>query len=210
MPASSSKTVLFDYWRSSASYRVRIALYLAGIPFETVAVNLATGEQNRPAHLERNPQGFVPVLEIDGHRFTQSLAIVEYLDSTRELGLWPETPAMRARVTAIVSAIATDTHPVCNLSVVKLARGDDMPARAKWMRHFIRKGLDVVEMLLQRFLKSRYAVGDHPGIIDICLIPQLYNAHRWQVDYRHLQRISKNFDASQNHAAFLRARPEKP
>ena len=114
-----SKAVLFDFPNSSASYRVRIALNLAGIAYEKVFVDLETGQQKAPRHLARNPQGFVPVLEIDGLRMTQSLAILTYLDTTRDLGLLPKDPAMRAKVEALAHAIAVDIHPICNLQVAK-------------------------------------------------------------------------------------------
>src|SRR5690606_33449557 len=112
---------LYDYWRSSAAYRVRIALNLLGIPFESVPVNLLEGEQKAPENLARNPQGLVPTLEIDGLRLTQSLAIVEYLDETRQAGLLPREAAARARVRALAHAIAMEIHPVCNLSVARHA-----------------------------------------------------------------------------------------
>lgn len=114
-----SMPVLYDYWRSSASYRVRIALNLLGIPYETVPVDLLEKEQKAPQHLARNPQGLVPVLEIDGLRLTQSLAIIEYQDETRPgSGLLPPDPAERARVRALAQVIAADIHPVCNLGPV--------------------------------------------------------------------------------------------
>ncbi|WP_299850262.1 maleylacetoacetate isomerase [uncultured Roseovarius sp.] len=204
------KTVLFDYWRSSASYRVRIALYLADIAFETVAVDLSAEDHTAPAHLARNPQGFVPVLDIDGQRFTQSLGIIDYLDTIRQLGLWPLDPVHRAQVNGVVGSIAIDTHPVCNLSVANYASGDDPTRRSEWMQHFITKGLCATEALLQGFPETIYSADDQPGIIDICLIPQLYNAHRWQVDYRHLNRIVAISEACRDHPAFVRARPSKP
>lgn len=204
------KTVLFDYWRSSASYRVRIALYLADIAFETVAVDLSAGEQAAPAHLARNPQGFVPVLDIDGHRFTQSLGIIDYLDTTRQLGLWPRDPARRAQVNGVVGSIAIDTHPVCNLSVATYACGDDRTRKTAWMQHFIARGLRATEALLSGFPDAGYAAGKRPGIIDICLVPQLYNARRWQVDLGRFARVSAIAEACQNHPAFVKAAPLAP
>ena len=113
--------VLYDYWRSSASYRVRIALNLAGIAYDRVPVDLVAGAQRSDAHLARNPQGLVPVLDIDGVRLTQSLAILDYLDRSRNLNLLPPDPAERAKAQALAHAIAVDLHPVCNLSVAKHA-----------------------------------------------------------------------------------------
>jgi maleylacetoacetate isomerase len=109
-----SAVVLWDYPKSSASYRVRIALNLAGIDYDIQTVNLLDQAHKSPDHLARNPQGFVPVLDIDGQRLTQSLAMLEYLDETRELGLLPSDPVQRARVRALAYAIAVDLHPVCN------------------------------------------------------------------------------------------------
>lgn len=116
-----SGVVLYDFWRSSASYRVRIALNLAGITYRGVSVDLTAGEQRSDNHLARNPQGLVPVLEIDGLRLTQSLAIIDYLDQTRGLGLLPPEPAARAHTLALAQSIAVDLHPVCNLSVAQYA-----------------------------------------------------------------------------------------
>lgn len=114
-------TVLYDYFRSSASYRVRIALNLAGLEYETVSVVLLEQDHKTPDHLARNPQGLVPVLDIDGHRLTQSLAILEYLNSTRDLGLLPPNPIQRAKIQALTYCLAVDVHPVCNMSVVRHA-----------------------------------------------------------------------------------------
>ena len=109
---------LYDYWRSSAAYRVRIALGLTGEDWQSVPVDLSASEHKQPAHLARHPRGLVPVLEVDGMTLTQSLAIVEYLDETRSLGLVPDQPADRARVRAIAHAIAMDIHPVCTTMYV--------------------------------------------------------------------------------------------
>ncbi|MGB2159031.1 MAG: maleylacetoacetate isomerase, partial [Candidatus Puniceispirillaceae bacterium] len=143
--------VLYDYWRSSASFRVRIALHLKGIPFSTVAVNLLDGSQRSAAHLTRNPQGFVPALAIDGMMMTQSLAILEYLDARMpEPPLLPDDPAEAARLRAIAHAIAMEIHPICNPSVVAhhaAAFDGDADDKAAWMRHFIDKGLRAVDRL---------------------------------------------------------------
>ena len=113
--------ILYDFWRSSAAYRVRIGLGLAGVAFERVPVDLLAGENRRPEHLARNPQGLVPALEIDGRMLTQSLAILEYLDETRAAGFLPDEPAGRARVRALAYAVAMEIHPVCNSSVARFA-----------------------------------------------------------------------------------------
>jgi len=203
-----SPTVLYDYWRSTASYRVRIALNLAGIAWQGIPVNLVAGEQREPEHLERNPQGLVPVLDIDGERFTQSLAIVEYLDTTRSLGLLPDEPVSRARAWALAMSIAVDLHPVCNVSVLKHATGGEEPARTDWMRHFITPALQAFETQLAGFEQAPYCIGDAPSMADLCLIPQLYNAMRWGADFTDCRRIQAVASACARHPAFIAAAPE--
>ena len=199
---------LYDYPKSSASYRVRIALHLAGIDFETVNVNLLDGDQKSDAHLERNPQGLVPVLDIDGIRLTKSLAILEYLNDTRGLGLLPSDPKEKAISRALAYSIAVDVHPICNLSVMRHATGGQDPARTEWMHHFIRPGLAAFEKLLESSNNKTFCSGDTPGLADICLIPQLYNAHRWKVDYSDLKRICTVERLCEELPAFQNAKPE--
>jgi len=203
-----SETVLWDYPKSSASYRLRIALNLAGLEYRLETVDLLTGAHRSDAHLARNPQGFVPVLDIDGHRFTQSLAILDYLDATRDMGLLPSEPADRAKVTALAHCIAVDLHPVCNLSVMRHATGGEEPVRTEWMRHFIRPGLEAFEVLLAGFEQTPFATGSTPNLADICLIPQLYNANRWGVEYSDLSRITAVEKACAAHDAFKAAHPD--
>ncbi|GAA6159748.1 maleylacetoacetate isomerase [Ruegeria sp. HU-ET01832] len=204
--------ILYDFWRSSASYRVRIALNLAGVAYRAVSIDLASGDQKSDTHLARNPQGLVPVLEIDGLRLTQSLAIIDYLDNTRGLGLLPAEPAARAQSLALAQSIAVDLHPVCNLSVARHATSlshdaDNMPG--DWMRHFIRPGLLAFETLLGDFEQSPYCTGAQPGLADLCLIPQLYNARRWQVDLTGLPRILSVDAACADLPAFAQAHPDR-
>ena len=206
-----STTTLFDYWRSSASYRLRIALNLAGIAYESVSVNLLTGEHKSPEHLARHPQGLVPVLEIDGRQFTQSLAILEYLDTTREQHWIPDDPAQAATVRALAHTLAVDVHPVCNLNVVAHVASlvdNAEGAREAWMKHFIRPGLLAFEQQLKAFKQSPFATGDKPGLADICLIPQLYNAIRWEADYQDCPRILAIQSACESHSAFIAAHPD--
>ena len=206
-----SDTVLYDYWRSSASYRVRIALNLAQIQYRAQSVDLVIGQQKLADHLSRNPQGFVPVLDIDGQRLTQSLAIVEYLDETRNLGLLPDDASARVKVRALAQSLAIDVHPVCNLSVVKYAvdQTGDENLRDGWMKHFIGAGLNAFEALLGDFKETPLCTGSTPGLADICLIPQLYNAQRWHVDYSHCSRIRAVEEACESHPAFIAAHPDK-
>lgn len=186
--------ILHDYWRSSSAYRVRIALNLLGIPYRAVPVDLATGAQRDPAHLRANPQGLVPLLEIDGLRLTQSLAILEYLDETRDAGFLPKHPAARAKARALAMAVAMDIQPVCNLRVAQhaVSRGATMEG---WMQHFITLGFQGLEPMLP---DSPFAQGDRPGLADLCLLPQVYNAHRWGVDmgaFPRIQSIANRMEA---------------
>jgi len=205
------RVVLHDYWRSSASYRVRIALALKGIGYDRVAVDLVKGEQRGAENLEFNPQGLVPTLEIDGKRLTQSLAIIEYLDETRPgPPLLPSSPGARAHVRGLALAIACEIHPVSNLRV--LARVEALggaEARASWNRQNISDGLEAVEILLdQPGFDGRFCHGSTPGLADCTLIPQLYNATRWGADFAHLPRISAVAASCADLAAFHAAAPE--
>jgi maleylacetoacetate isomerase len=209
-----SKPVLYDYWRSSASYRVRIALNLLGIAYDAVPVNLLAKEQRSAEHLARNPQGLVPVLDIDGLRLTQSLAIIEYLAETKPgSGLLPRDAAGRARVRALACAIAADIHPVCNIGpvghVVALTNGGD-EVRAEWMQKFIGEGLAAFEKLLDHPATGRFCHGDSPTMADLCLVPQLYNARRWQADIASLRRVNAIADRCHGLPAFEAAYPVDP
>ena len=179
-----TEAVLHDYWRSSACYRVRIALGHLGIAYRKVPVDLLKGEQRSEDYRAINPQGLVPALEIDGRVMTQSLAIVEYLAETRpEAGILPSDPADRQYVRAIAHAIAMDIHPICNSHVVAhvMELTGDPGAREAWMRRFIGQGLVHVERMLAG-RAGRFAFGDDPTMADFCVVPQLYNARRWGAD----------------------------
>jgi maleylacetoacetate isomerase len=180
--------ILYDYWRSSSAYRVRIGLNLMGLAYESVPVDLAAGDQHEAAHLARNPQGLVPVLDIDGLRLTQSLAILEYLDETRDAGFLPKAPAARAHTRALAYAIAMDIQPPGNLRVAKhavsLGGSATMPG---WIGHFIALGFQGLEPMLAG--TTPFAMGDKPGLADLCLLPQVYNARRWGVDLAPFPRI---------------------
>ncbi|HMS96957.1 MAG TPA: maleylacetoacetate isomerase, partial [Tabrizicola sp.] len=180
---------LYDYWRSSASYRVRIGLNLLELAYHAVPVDLTKGEQRAGANLARNPQGLVPALEIDGLLLTQSLAILEYLDETRGAGWLPRHSAGRARVRALALAVAADTHPICNLRVARHAEAKGGIPMGDWMGHFIPLGLEGVEGLLARGETGRFCHGDRISLADICLVPQVYNARRWKVDLAPFPRI---------------------
>lgn len=206
-----SEIVLYDYWRSSASYRLRIALNLLAVDYQTVSVDLLNRDHKSDVHLKRNPQGQVPVLEIDGHQFTQSLAILDYLRLTRGLYLYPEEAIERAKVTALAHVLAIDVHPVCNLGVVAHVAKmlpEQPNLREDWMKHFIAKGLHAFEALLVKQKLSPLISGDKPTIAEICLIPQLYNADRWKVDYSDCPSIIELAKACEGLDAFVRATPE--
>ncbi len=198
---------LYDYWRSSASYRVRIALGLSGLEWESIPVNLVEGAQRSPSHLDLNPQGLVPVVQLDGEVMTQSLAIIEYLDETRYLGLLGETPLDRARIRALSHAIAMEIHPICNLLVAKyaVAESDGGITMESWMRHFITRGLVAFERMLDG---SDHCYGSNVTLADICLVPQLYNAHRWGVDLGSMPRIRRIEAALEKIPAFADAHPD--
>jgi maleylacetoacetate isomerase len=204
-------TVLYDYWRSSASYRVRIALNLLGIAHESVGIDLLKQAHKEPEHRARNPQGLVPALEIDGLMLTQSLAIIEYLDETRSAGFLPEDAADRARVRSLSYIIAMEIHPVCNSSVVadvmeRTGGGDAV--RSEWMQHYIRKGLAAFEEKLADGRSGTFCHGDEPTMADICLMPQLYNANRWGADLSGLDRIAAIAANCAGLEAFAAAHPD--
>jgi maleylacetoacetate isomerase len=186
----SDTITLHDYWRSSSAYRVRIALNLLGLAYTSIPVDLVAGGQRSDAHLVVNPQGLVPVLDIDGLRLTQSLAIIEYLDETRRAGFLPQDPAGRARARALAHAIAMEMQPVCNLRVAKYAVSLGGAATMEgWMSHFIKLGLEGLEGLLEQYERKPFCHGEAPGLADICLVPQVYNANRWGVDLAPFPRI---------------------
>ncbi len=193
---------LYDYWRSSAAYRLRIGLNLLGLPYDRTAVDLAVEEQRDPAYLARNPQGLVPTLDIDGQSLTQSLAILEYLNETRTAGWLPDEPLARAKARALAHAIAVDIHPVCNLRVARHATrlGATMEG---WMQHFITLGFEGVEGLMPAELPSTVT------LFDICLVPQVYNARRWAVDLTTFPHITARTQFLEQLPAFRDAHPDR-
>jgi maleylacetoacetate isomerase len=210
-----SGLVLYGYWRSSAVYRVRIALNLKGLDYETRPVHLVRdgGQQHAADYCQLNPQQLVPCL-LDGDRvITQSLAIMEYLDEMNDgMALLPADPRARAQVRALAMSVACDIHPLGNLRVLNRLEsqfGADEAQRADWSRHWIALGFDALEaMLAQSAATGRFCHGDTPGLADACLVPQFYNALRWKVPldgYPTLRRIA---EACNELDAFRRAAPE--
>lgn len=208
---------LYSYWRSSAAYRVRIALNLKRLPYETIPVHLVDGggEQHAPAYHGMNPQEFVPTL-LDGARvFRQSLAIIEYLEETYDSAakLLPSTARERARVRALAQIVACDIHPLNNLRVMQfLDREFNTPQveRERWTRHWIAEGFNAFEELLtENSSTGLYCDGDTPTIADACLVPQVYNARRFGVDLHAFPTIARIEAQCLALPEFDAARPER-
>ncbi len=207
---------LYGFFRSSAAYRVRIALNLKGLDYETVPVHLTRGggEQFAPAYREKNPQSLVPVLEDSGLALSQSLAIIEYLEETRpQPPLLPATPAARARVRALALAVACEIHPLNNTRVLTYLTGPlglSSETRNTWYHHWIALGLQALEArLVGERETGKFCHGDAPGLADCCLVPQLANARRFKCDvapYPTLLRIEASCQALE---AFRRAAPDR-
>jgi maleylacetoacetate isomerase len=211
-----SQAVLYDYYRSSAAYRVRIALNLKGVDYESRPVNLLHSEQQAEDYRALNPQGLVPMLEIVGHRLTQSLAIIVYLDQIfPDPPLTPRDPVDGAHVRALALTIACDIHPLNNLRVLKYLSNElglPQEERDAWYIHWIREGLPALESLAKPGA-GRFLFGDEPTIADVCLVPQLYNARRFNVpldDYPTLLRADENANKLDAFAAAHPDRQEPP
>ncbi|MCR6498090.1 maleylacetoacetate isomerase [Shinella sp. CPCC 101442] len=208
----SDDIVLFDYWRSSASYRVRIALESLGLAYRRESVDLLAGAQRSADHRARNPQGLVPALAIDGHMLTQSLSIIEYLAETRpQARFLPADPLGRQRVRTLSYAIAMEIHAVCNTGIIghvmEITGGGD-EVRIAWMRKFIGEGLAAVDVLLSDPATGFFCHGDTPSMADFCLAPQVYNAERWGVDIADLTQVRRIAENCRALPAFKAAHPE--
>ena len=207
-----SKAVLYDYYRSSAAYRVRIALNLKGIAYETRPVNLLHSEQRGDEYRALNPQGLVPMLEIDGHRLTQSLSIMVYLDQVYpELPLMQRDPVDGAHVRAMALTIACDIHPLNNLRVLKYLSNElglPQEERDAWYIHWIREGLPALETLAKPGA-GKFLFGDEPTIADVCLVPQLFNARRYNVPIDDFPTLLRAEESANKLEAFAAAHPDR-
>ncbi len=202
---------LYSYFRSSASFRVRIALALKGLPYDYVSVHLAKGHQLLEDFAAVNTDALVPVLEVDGLRLTQSMAIMEYLDEQfPQTPLIPQDAAGRARVRALSQAIACEIHPLNNLRVLKYLTGTlklDEDTKNTWYHHWVRTGLEAFEKQLHHTSTGRFCHGDQVSMADCVLVPQIFNANRFKVDLSGLDRTLKIFDACMALPAFQAAQP---
>lgn len=207
-----ARPILYDYYRSSACYRVRIALNLKGVNYEKRPVNLLESEQKGDSYHVLNPQGLVPMLEIDGQRLTQSMAIITYLDLRfPNQPLIPASATARAHVIAMCQMVVADIHPLNNLRVLKYLKnelGQSQEAIDAWYAHWIREGLPALETIAAPGA-GKFLFGDAPTTADVCLVPQLYNARRYNVpldDYPILLRAEEN---AKKLEAFAAAAPER-
>lgn len=201
---------LYSYWRSTTSYRVRIALALKGLDYETVPVNLVSGAQRDADYTALNPIAGVPTLVLpDGTVLTQSMAILEWLDAAHPTPpLLPNGPTEAAHVRAASMSIAADIHPVNNLKVVQKlkAMGHDQDEAVAWMNDWMTQGFAAYQALVPA--DTPFSFGDTPSMADICLVPQLYNAHRWGCDLSPFTRLTEIEARCLALPAFDAARPE--
>ena len=215
---------LYNYFRSSASFRVRIALELKGLQYEYVPIHIARGDHKKESYASIAADTLVPMLEIDGQRLSQSMAIIEYLDD-----LYPATPATpamlpadalsRAQVRALAQSVACDVHPLNNLRVLKYLKRElkvEEEAKNTWYRHWVREGLESLERQLQALEAQRaqrgqapsvYCFGSTPTLADCCLVPQIFNGQRFKVNFDGLPRTMAAFEACMGLEAFKKSQP---
>jgi len=203
---------LYNYFRSSASFRVRIALHLKGLPFEYIPIHLTKGEQLQEPFVSISPNRLVPLLEDEGHSLTQSLAIIEYLDETHpQIPLLPADPAGRARVRALAQDFACEIHPLNNLRVLKYLvkqLGVSDEAKNGWYRHWVDIGLQAVErQLASSPATGSYCHGNTAGLADCALVPQIFNAQRFECDLTQVPTVMRIFEHCMKHDAFIKAQP---
>jgi maleylacetoacetate isomerase len=203
---------LYGYFRSSAAFRVRIALNLKHLQYETAPIHLRRNDQSKPEYRGVNPQGLVPVLEESGQTLIQSLAIIEYLDEVYpDPPLLPKDPADRARVRALADIVACDIHPINNLRVLRYLiheLGQDEAAIAKWYNHWIAAGFHAIERFLKEDRRTgAFCHGDSPGLADVVLVPQVVNAERYQLDLAPYPTLVRIYEHCMQLEAFQAALP---
>ena len=208
---------LYNYFRSSASFRVRIALKLKGLAYEYIPVHIAKGDHKKAEFAALSADNLVPVLEIDGQRLSQSMAIIEYLDEKfPNPPLVPKDPVARAQVRALAQSIACEIHPLNNLRVLKYLTkelGVNEDAKNTWYRHWVRSGLEGFERQLaalpQGTGSNSYCFGSSPTLADCCLVPQIFNAQRFSTPLDGLPRTMAAFEACMKLDAFIEAQPTR-
>jgi maleylacetoacetate isomerase/maleylpyruvate isomerase len=202
---------LYTYFRSSAAFRVRIALNLKGLAYESSFVHLAKGEHRKPEYSGVYPQGLLPTLVDDGNALSQSLAIMEYLDETHpEPALLPKDALGRARVRSLSLLVACEIHPLNNLRVLQYLKrhlGQNEEQINTWYRHWVADGLLKLEADLSRAGTGKFCHGERPTMADCCLVPQIFNAKRYNSDLTPFPTVMRVFDACMKLEAFERAQP---
>ena len=205
---------LFTYFRSSAAFRVRIALNLKGLAYEPVFVHLVKGDHRKPEYAGKYPQGLLPTLVTQGQALSQSLAIIEYLDETHpHPALLPKDPAGRARVRSLALLVACEIHPLNNLRTLQYLKrglGQTEEQVGTWYRHWIADGLGKLEAdLAASSVAGRFCYGDAPSLADCCLVPQIFNARRYDSDLTPYPSVMRVFDECMKLEPFARAQPSR-
>ena len=204
-----NEILLYDYWRSSASYRVRIVLNLKGVKYTSVPTSLLDSDNKAPEYVARNPQGFVPMLHIDGHDLTQSLAIIDYLDANyHEPKMVSSDPVMRSKTLAQALVIAADIHPINNLRILKYLKdtlGQEQAAIDDWYRHWIAEGFTALEAMAP---DDGLFGSDLPNLADVCLVPQMANARRFDTPLAAFPKLVRIDAALTAMPAFVAAHPD--
>ena len=204
-----NEILLYDYWRSSASYRVRIVLNLKGVKYTSVPTSLLDGDNKAPEYVARNPQGFVPMLHIDGHDLTQSLAIIDYLDANyHEPKMVSSDPVMRSKTLAQALVIAADIHPINNLRILKYLKdtlGQEQAAIDDWYRHWVAEGFTALEAMAP---DDGLFGSDLPNLADVCLVPQMANARRFDTPLAAFPKLVRIDAALTAMPAFVAAHPD--
>ena len=202
---------LHNYFRSSASFRVRIALELKGLAYDYIAVHIARGDHKVPPYVDLSADTLVPLLEVDGQQLSQSMAIIEYLDEKHPApALLPADALGRAKVRALAQSISCDIHPINNLRVLKYLVKElkvEEDAKNTWYRHWCREGLAAFEKQLAQLPASTFCYGNTPTLADCCLVPQIFYAKRFDTDLGGLPRTMAAFDACTALPAFQKAQP---